>query len=769
MPILDDLNPSQREAVLTTEGPLLVLAGAGTGKTRVITYRVALLIEQGVPPNAILAVTFTNKAADVMKDRLAALLRSSGYDASGVWVSTFHSFCARFLRREAAAAGLPRDFAIYDDDDQTAAVKRALLQVNVSAEAFPPRSVRAQISHAKNHGITPNEMESEAVERGDKDRKKVAQLFRAYNEGLRKAGAVDFDDLLVRSVELLRNHPEIRAAWSSRFQYLMVDEFQDTNRWQEDLVRMLAGKRKNVCVVGDEDQSIYGWRGARAGNLKRFTEDFPGAKLIRLEENYRSTQIILDAAAAVVARNTNRLGKNLRASAGQGAMLRYFEAQDSSTEAEFVVGEIAALVRNDPDTRLAVLYRTTAQSRSFEEILRRFGIRYRVVGGFSFYERAEVRNALAYVRLLFHPEDDVALLRVLNLPPRGIGTTTVAALEARAKETGTSLWEAVGNGDIASARRPVAALAEFRRMIEALREETAGVPPAQLIETVLDRTGYLLWVEQQDNLEHTSRADNLRELSNAMAEATEQGQSLADLLDHAALVAGSDDYDESVPVSLMTLHSAKGLEFDAVYLAGLEEGVLPHIRSIDIDADIEEERRLFYVGMTRARRTLVLTRAIYRRSYGEDRLKPSLPSRFLAEVPGEMIETAPGSFSQLGETRRYEPDPEFSDGYGYRPHRPGATSGPAYRSPAERRLYGDSAYGHHFNQKASDRRASQSALNRPRNAADPLIGKRVRHAKYGVGTIIQIEGEGEDRKLTVSFLDYGPKKLVERYANLQLA
>jgi DNA helicase-2/ATP-dependent DNA helicase PcrA len=769
MPILDDLNASQREAVLTTEGPLLVLAGAGTGKTRVITYRVAHLIEKGVPANAILAVTFTNKAADVMKSRIDALLRSTGHDASGIWVSTFHSFCARFLRREAVAAGLPRDFAIYDDDDQTAAVKRALLTVDVSAEAFPPRSIRSQISHAKNHGITPDDMAAQAAERHDKDGKKVADLYRAYNEGLRKAGAVDFDDLLVRSVLLLQDHPEIRAAWSSRFQYLMVDEFQDTNRWQEDLVRMLAGTRKNVCVVGDEDQSIYGWRGARAGNLKRFTQDFQNAKLIRLEDNYRSTQIILDAAAAVVAKNTNRLGKNLRASAGAGSMLRYFEAQDSTTEAEFIVGEIAARVRNDPDARLAVLYRTTAQSRSFEELLRRFGIRYRVVGGFSFYERAEVRNALAYVRLLFHPEDDVALLRVLNVPPRGIGATTVAALESRAKETGSSLWDAIGTGDIAGARRPVAALAEFRRMIEALREETNGVPPAQLVEAVLDRTGYLTWIEQQDNLEHTSRAENLRELSNAMAEAAEQGQTLEDVLDHAALVAGSDDYDESVPVSLMTLHSAKGLEFDAVYLAGLEEGVLPHIRSIDTDADIEEERRLFYVGMTRARRTLVLTRAIYRRSYGEDRLKASLPSRFLAEVPGDMIEAAPGSFSQPGETRRYEADPEFSDDYGYRQRRPGPTSGPGYRSPAEKRLYGDAAYGRHYSQKVADRKSAPSGASRHRSTADPLIGKRVRHAKYGVGTIIQIEGEGEDRKLTVSFQDYGPKKLVERYANLQLA
>jgi len=419
--LLEKLNERQREAVLTTEGPLLVLAGAGTGKTRVITYRVAHLIEMGVPGGAILAVTFTNKAAAVMKERIGELLRSTGRDASDVWVSTFHSFCARLIRRESQHLGLSRDFAIYDDDDQTAAVKRALAQLELSTDDYPPRSLRAQISYAKNHGLTVEEMAASAAEARDDVRQKAAEVFRVYNEILRKAAALDFDDLLLRAVELLREHTDVRAAWNARFHYLMVDEFQDTNRSQEELVRLLAGTRKNVCVVGDEDQSIYAWRGARAGNLKRFTSDFPDTKLIRLEENYRSTQTILDAAAAVVKNNSDRLGKNLQATLGAGARLKFFEAPDSSAEAEFICGVLAGLVRNDSDARIAVLYRTGAQSRSFEEVLRRLGIRYRVVGGFSFYERAEVRNALAYVRLIFHPEDDVALLRVLNVPPRGIG------------------------------------------------------------------------------------------------------------------------------------------------------------------------------------------------------------------------------------------------------------------------------------------------------------------------------------------------------------
>ena len=729
--------------MLATEGPILVLAGAGTGKTRVITYRVAHLIEKGVPGRAILAVTFTNKAAAVMKERIGDLLRSSGLDASDVWVSTFHSFCARLLRREAPNAGLPRDFAIYDDEMQTAAVKRALMLLDLSTEDYLPRAVRAQISHAKNHGITPDDMEARAEAAGDEERKDVAQVFRAYNAMLRKGAALDFDDLLLRAVELLRENAAVRSAWNSRFHYLMVDEFQDTNAAQEELVRLLAGTRKNVCVVGDEDQSIYSWRGARAGNLKRFTEDFPGAKIIRLEENYRSTQQILDAAAAVVRNNSDRLGKTLQATLGSGDALRFFEAQDSIAEAEFICGEISGIIRNDLEAHVAVLYRTGAQSRSFEEVLRRLGIRYRVVGGFSFYERAEVRTALAYVRLMLHPEDDVALLRVLNVPPRGIGATTVATLEASARENGKSLWAVIQGGDFGTGKRLSGALNLFRDLIERLREECAGLPPAQLIETVLERTGYLAWIEQQDNLEHTPRADNLRELSNAMAEATEQGQTLEDVLDAAALVADSDEYDPTIPVSLMTLHSAKGLEFEAVFLAGLEEGLLPHTRSASSLAEIEEERRLFYVGMTRAKQSLLISRAIYRRSYGEERLRASTPSRFLAEIPLELIEAASGSLSQPGETRRYEADPEYSDSYSYRRSRTPYGAGRAGRTPS----------------RATGRSAGK----------DPLIGARVRHSKYGLGTIIEIEGEGEERKLTVSFQDYGPKKLIERYANLQLA
>ncbi len=734
MPELEQLNEKQRAAVLATEGPVLVLAGAGTGKTRVITYRAAHLVKMGVNPRSILCVTFTNKAAEQMKQRITDLLRARGLDASEIWISTFHSFSARLLRREAARIGLPRDYTIYDDDAQIRAVKLALAELQLDDGEYTPRSFRERISHAKNHGITPGQMAGEAY---DAASRAAASVFETYERLLRRAGAVDFDDLLLFATRVLREHPEARAEWNQRLRYIQVDEFQDTNAAQEELVRLLAGTDKNICVVGDEDQSIYGWRGARAGNMKRFIEDFPGTQVIRLEKNYRSTQTILDAAAGVVSHNASRLGKTLEAVQSGGQNVRFFEAQDASAEAEFITGEISSFVRNEPDAHVAVLYRTTAQSRALEESLRRVGTRYRVVGGFSFYERAEVRDALAYVRLLFHPEDDVALLRVLNTPPRGIGKTTVETLQNASKTQGASIWDAIQTVAQPGVTRSGAALRGFRYLIETMQTEIRDSEPAEMLRQVLERTGYLEWVEQQDKLEHTSRIENLTELVNAMAEATEAGQTLQDVLDQAALVSAADDYEEDVNVTLMTLHSAKGLEFDTVYLAGLEEGLLPHSRSIGSNDDVEEERRLCYVGMTRAKKSLTLSRALYRRNYGEERLRSSAPSRFLREIPGELIETVAGSLAEAGETRRYEPDPEY------------------YRSRPKTAYRGRSIGG----------RAAGSG----RSKSHPLIGTRVKHSVFGMGTIISVEEEDDDRMLTVSFMDHGTKKLKERYANLRLA
>ncbi|MGB6877619.1 MAG: UvrD-helicase domain-containing protein [Candidatus Acidiferrales bacterium] len=735
MALLDELNPRQREAVTAIHGPVLVLAGAGTGKTRVITYRVAYLIEQGIPGRNIFAVTFTNKAAEQMRRRIADLVRSSGHDASDIWISTFHSFCARLLRREAPSAGLSRAFAIYDDDDQTRVIKLALQNLKLLEKELAPRPLRDRISHAKNHNISPDEMEAEAF---DPFGKKAAAVYREYESILRKSAALDFNDLLLRAVALLRENTQVRARWSEQLRFVQVDEFQDTNASQEELIRLLAGKERNVCVVGDEDQSIYGWRGAVSGNFQRFLSDFNGALTIRLEENYRSTQVILDAAGGVVSHNRTRLGKDLKATLGSGKLLKYYEARDASDEAEYIGGEIAGLLREDPRFTLAVLYRTAAQSRPFEETLRRIGIRYRVVGGFSFYQRAEVKDALAYVRLLFHPDDDVALLRVLNVPPRGIGKVTIDFLRSAARESNVSLWQAIPRL-AAQKLRGAAALTEFRQMGLNLTEECSAKSPGEILEAILSRTGYLDWAEQQDRLDQSSRADNLRELSNAIAEAIEQGETLEDVLDRAALVSDTDAFDQTIPVSLMTLHSAKGLEFDHVFLAGLEEGLLPHGRSMNSDNDVEEERRLCYVGMTRAKRTLAFSRAVYRRSWANADLAAAAPSRFLAEVPVDLIEAAQGSLAEPGETRRYEPDPDYYESQFRRAKKPVA-------NPASR----------------------PAASSAPHGAATRLIGARVRHPSFGIGTILKIEDDGDDRRLTVSFRDYGTKKFIERYAHLQI-
>jgi DNA helicase-2/ATP-dependent DNA helicase PcrA len=753
MVALDQLNERQREAVETTDGPLLVLAGAGTGKTRAITYRVAHLLDKGAPPYAILAVTFTNKAARTMQDRIANLLRAGGRDAAGVWMSTFHAFCARLLRREAPRLGLPRDFAIYDDDDQIAVVKESLRALALDERTYPPRSLRGRISHAKNHGLSAEHLAASAF---DAEGRAVARVFETYNATLRRNAALDFDDLLLCAVQILREHAEARAAWSTRFEYLHVDEYQDTNAAQAELIRLLANNRHNVCVVGDEDQSIYSWRGAQPGNLRRFTEDFPGTKIVRLEENYRSTQTILDAAAAVVACNANRLGKTLSATQGAGTKLRFFEARDSVDEAAFVTSEIPRLLREDSSCNFAILYRTTAQSRSFEEAMRRLGLRYRVVGGFSFYQRAEVKDALAYVRLLTHPEDDIALLRVLNVPPRGIGAITIKALRARAQELKISLWDALGPKEEVGARP---ALRDFRALLESLQRETAAMAPAELVKTVLDRSGYLDWAGEQDRLEGSSRTENLLELVNAVADAAEQGQSLQDVIDQAALVGDADAFDEDVPVSLMTLHSAKGLEFDHVFLTGLEEGLLPHNRSLATNGDVEEERRLCYVGMTRAKKSLTLTRAVFRRIWGNEQLSASAPSRFLAEIPAELVESAGGRIPIAADPMdepRFDPEIDYVES-AMRQRRPFAPR-QSYSSHSASRSKGESA----SRPTADFRSAKRSSKPTP-------VGQRVRHPSYGVGTVIAVEGDGDDRKFTVSFPDYGVKKLVERYAKLELA
>jgi len=656
---LEQLNPEQRLAAETTEGPVLILAGAGTGKTRAITFRMANLIAKGVPAETILAVTFTNKAAEEMQTRVTDLLLRAGVPPERPWISTFHSLCARLLRREAAAAGLPKDFAIYDDDDQLAAVKLAMAKLHIEDEALTPRNVLSRISYAKNQAQMPEQMRGQAI---DADTRKVADIFAAYEALLKQSNALDFDDLLLRSARLLREAPQVRQRWQNRFQYLHVDEYQDTNRVQYDLLRLLTNDRQNVCVVGDEDQSIYRWRGADVSILLSFAKDFSGAKVVRLERNYRSTQKILDAAAAVVANNPDRLGKMLTAEKEQGGNLRYFEARDAHAEAEFVAEELDRILVDDPEQTCAVEYRTNFQSRSFEEVFRRRGLRYKLVGGFSFYNRAEVKDALAYVRLVLHPEDDVSLLRVLNVPARGIGKTTVDTLRDIAHRESLSFWDAMESLMTSpNASRSVTPLRVFRELVLRLKEAYSAKEPADFLRYVLEETGYMSALKDRNTPEDVARIENLEELVRAVAESIEAGESFTEFLDAAALVSDADSYEGKPGVTLITLHSTKGLEFDHVFLTGLEDGICPHSRSINEEKGIEEERRLVYVGMTRARKSLTLTRALYRRIFGnEQQMRASLPSRFLGEIPSELVDTVAGSMAEIGESRRYEPDPEYS-------------------------------------------------------------------------------------------------------------
>ena len=747
MDILDSLNPQQREAVLATDGPILILAGAGTGKTRVVAHRIAYLIQQGVPGGAILAVTFTNKAADEMRERVRVLLESTDAGASDPWISTFHSFCVRLLRREAPRLGLPRDFAIYDDEEQLAALKLSLGDLGADDSGDTPREILSRISFAKNHGVSPEQAQADAFdERG----KLAARAYEAYEKALRKNGALDFDDLLLRAVEVLRRFEEARRNWQQRFQYLHVDEYQDTNRVQYDLLRLLAGLRPNLCVVGDEDQSIYRWRGADVGNILSFAKDFPDARIFRIEQNYRSRQKILDAAAAVVSKNVRRIGKELTATRGEGSNLIFYEARDARAEAEYVCQRVNEIQHEDSAVHCAVMYRTNAQSRALEEALRARDIRYRLLGGFSFYQRAEIRDIFAYVRLAMFPEDDIALLRILNTPPRGIGKVSVESLRSLAREHNSSLWNAVAQLIDSGSARALAPLRSFRELIQQLREKLPSLPPAQFIAFVLEATGYLDMLRQRDSAEDLARIDNLNELVHAIAEGAERGEALSDFLDRAALVSDADNFDARAGVTLLTLHTAKGLEFDHVFLTGLEEGTFPHSRSLHDPEELEEERRLCYVGMTRARETLTLTRAVYRRIYGSERLHGSTPSRFLQEIPGELVDTAEGSLAAAGEKRRYEPDPEYSysaEEFSRRVRRSAPRSG----------------------ERAPRVRSEVSLPARAKNSGNPLIGQRVRHPTYGVGTIIQVDGEDDDRRLTVSFVNYGTKKLVERYANLSWA
>jgi len=740
--LLDQLNPQQRAAVEHTEGPVLILAGAGSGKTRVITYRIAYLIgEKRVPPESILAVTFTNKAADQMKERVARLLNEN----LETWphISTFHSFCVRVLRRNIDRLGYSRDFSIYDEDDQARTIKTVINELGLGDQVASPRAVLSRISYAKNRGLTPEDLYRQAV---DPATEKLATIFERYEQKLRQANALDFDDLLLKAVELFYSAHEVCEHYNRRFRYVLVDEYQDTNRIQYQLIRQLTLLYQNLCVVGDEDQSIYRWRGADIENILNFENDYPETRLIRLEQNYRSTQVILDAATAVVSRNVARKGKVLWTDRPRGPRVGLYEAHDADEEVMFVAAEIQRMLTADGDASIAVLYRTNAQSRLFEEALRRLGIDYRLVGGFSFYERAEVKDLLAYARLVTNLKDSASLLRIINTPPRGIGDATVESLQRAARRGNLPLWEALEQ-ELAAKLLPQRTLHVLDAFYNLMRELIAARPQLTMsgfFREILHRTKYLEMLRGEGTPEAEGRIENLQELVNAAAEAEERGETLGEFLDHAALVSDADAYDERARVTLMTLHSAKGLEFSTVFLAGLEEGLFPHKLSLDDDAALEEERRLCYVGMTRARDRLILTRGASRRSFAREEYATTRPSRFLREVPAELLEPLNPTMAGTKPRTMWEnAESSHADVDRFLRERGGASRGG--------RVGG---------------RRSAAALRSNRRWK---LGSAVRHPKFGLGTVLDCEGEGEDAKLTVSFPGYGKKKFVEKFAMLEKA
>jgi DNA helicase-2/ATP-dependent DNA helicase PcrA len=703
--LLADLSPEQRMAVTCSDGPVLILAGAGSGKTRVITYRIAYLIrERGVLPERILAVTFTNKAADEMRSRVVAL---AGDGRARAWVSTFHSFCVRLLRQDGALIGIRPDFRIYDESDRRAAVREALQSIDLPEELLSPRDVLARLTVVKNRGAMFD----------DESRKiPLQRIAERYHEILRKAGALDFDDLLIRAVELLERCADVRDRWRRHYEYVLVDEYQDTNRHQHEMLRLLVKPGGNLTVVGDEDQSIYSWRGAELENILGFERDFGGARVLRLQDNYRSSQAILAAAAGLVSHNRLRKEKTLKAQRPGGDPVFLYSAKDDVDEARWIISQAARLREKGP---VAVLYRLNAQSRLLEEELLRNDLPYVVVGGVGFYERREIKDILAYARLALTPHDSMAFRRVLNVPSRGIGKLTLRAIERQAVMLDVCLFDAarhlLDDGELPS--RTASSLAGFTEIVDAMRFWT-GLSVRRFLERIIETTGYTDALAQEKTSTAEDRSANIEELLRAASEyeTRESTPSLADFLDQASLLSATDKKTQADRICLLTLHSAKGLEFSTVFLAGVEERLLPHAKSLRLaDAAIEEERRLCYVGMTRARDRLLLSWSRKRTLFG--RRANTTPSRFLAEIPAIRLE-------DCGAPRR-----EY----------PRAVSQEVNRIAD-------------FNARPTNKRF------RP--------GDRVRHPTFGVGTILRMEGDGHDARITVSFVSVGMKRLLTRLAPL---
>jgi DNA helicase II / ATP-dependent DNA helicase PcrA len=743
---LETLNPQQRAAVTHQGGPLLVLAGAGSGKTRVITYRIGWLIgERGVDPSSILAVTFTNKAALEMVSRVERLVPTGGRRPT---VGTFHATSLRVLRRHADRLGHTKSFAIYDTADQLTLVRRCARELGLDESAFPPRSLLSRISNAKNELIGP---EKYAQENQDFFGARAAELYKLYQKRLLEFDAMDFDDLIGKYVTLLEKHEDVREEVRRRFQHLLIDEYQDTNHAQYVLVKLLAGSSGNVTAVGDEDQSIYKFRGADINNILQFEQDFPGAKIVKLEQNYRSTGNILDAATGVVSRNIRRKGKRLFTDAGEGEPVRIVTCESEREEAEFVLSRIMQLRAHKPLSAMAILFRTNAQSRPFEEELLRAKIPYTVVGGVKFYERAEIKDIMAYLRLSVRPQDTPSIERVINVPTRGIGATTFKTLEEAAEAENTNLWGVIDGPLNFLADRARKAVSEFREIVHDLQRASSN-PLPDFMEYVLVRTGYRRMYQQSRDPQDESRLENLDELINSAREFHEMnpGAALGDYLDSVTLISDVDRYDPEKGVTLMTLHAAKGLEFDVVFLAGMEEGILPHSQARDQEEDVEEERRLCYVGMTRAREQLYCIHCNERRMHGQ--FREQNPSPFLAEIPDAVTERV-----VHGRPRYQQRAPSPS----YRNFQQAAPPRPRQDATNVLSFFKDAPVK--FDPAAIN--AVQAPAGSPKK--ELTRGARVRHPQFGDGVILRMEGSGENAKLTVYFDRAGTKKFIARYAKLE--
>lgn len=817
MEALTSLNPQQLEAVKMTEGPLLIFAGAGSGKTRVITVRIAYLIkERGVPPHNILAVTFTNKAAGEMQARVRDLLRGEKLNSLPM-ISTFHRLCVRILRQdiEKLDEGYKRTFTIYDTDDSQKVIKACIKDLGLDEKQVIPRVVRNAISAAKNRGEDV-ELFASKVEHTDEKRAAAAKVFKMYEERLRLANALDFDDLLIKAVRLLRSSPETRKKYNEGFKYILVDEYQDTNPLQLALIMFLTEKQQNICVVGDDAQSIYGFRQADIRNILEFEQHFSNAKVILLEQNYRSTQTILDAADAIIAHNVNQKKKKLWTSNSGGEKIFYYQAQDGEGEARFVTAKIEEYLRSEREGRTAVLYRTNAQSRLFEEALRRVRIDYNIVGGFSFYERQEIKDIVAYLKLALNPADDIALLRVVNTPARGIGKTSLDELNFVSKQLGASLWETIGvvidpvtGSNTKLTNRAKEALRLFRRVIEGLNSKSAEFAVtdrlvSEVVIAAIDNSGYSMMLRSENTDEAEARLENLEELVNAAAEYDKMPDAgLRDFIDHAALTSDTDGIDANARVTLMTVHSAKGLEFPVVFLVGLEDGIFPHSRSLNDQKELEEERRLAYVAITRAERILYVTHSIRRRVYGEE--IAAEPSQFLNEMPLELIEdlsygaswlsfargstvtssklaaAAPRDESRLQKPKNlytgktynsaeaiaefFKKKPGLSKTADTPPNNERDDSLISEESPADLDA-GRGTKSAAIDKLRSFASAGQDSTSKPYKAV-LSAGSHVRHEKYGKGLVLRREGSGDNVKLTISFPGFGQKKMIEKYANLQ--